>query len=488
MAITTNRTYNDPALGAAFSNLAAAFMPPGGADMAGYASAAAKREEAKRLADLFAAAQSGGFDQTTFDRMGQATGQWTPSSGYYGVNVGAETDRRGQDVAAASAANVAGINNAGAMERDMAKPVILGEGQTAYVPGQTAAATGLPSTLSGMYNVAPGEKMVLPDGTVTEGAPKPLSEAEVKGAILQGLPPTDQRNSVIGDVPVETIMGANGPVVVARPDAIGQAPAPTGQVETQNYKTPDGRTGTAAFVNGSWRDSQSGAPIPEGSITFNSSLQGGKDETGLGLTTANQTDFNKQLAEADYALARIDTFEKHLQANPGSLGISGTIQGFVQDAQQGARDLVALYGDNGVVKSLDDLSAMVGEAAKAGGWNSAIYQSRLMALEMAYMEIKSQDPSGEVNVRELERVLPMFNGGIAGNQPVLDALQVTRQRWKDRQAAATGALGRVAPAPAAPTTAAPADGIPTVASPEEAMRLPKGTQFRDPEGNLRVVP
>jgi len=160
----------------------------------------------------------------------------------------------------------------------------------------------------------------------------------------------------------------------------------------------------------------------------------------------------------------------------------------VQDAQQGARDLVALYGDNGVVQSLDDLSAMVGEAAKAGGWNSAIYQSRLMALEMAYMEIKSQDPSGEVNVRELERVLPMFNGGIAGNQPVLDALQVTRQRWKDRQAAATGALGRVAPAPAAPTAAAPADGIPTVASPEEAMRLPKGTQFRDPEGNLRVVP
>ena len=44
MAITTNRVYNDPALGAAFSNLASAFMPPGGGDLAGYASAAANVE------------------------------------------------------------------------------------------------------------------------------------------------------------------------------------------------------------------------------------------------------------------------------------------------------------------------------------------------------------------------------------------------------------------------------------------------------------
>lgn len=30
--------------------------------------------------------------------------------------------------------------------------------------------------------------------------------------------------------------------------------------------------------------------------------------------------------------------------------------------------------------------------------------------------------------------------------------------------------------------------MPTIGSPEEAMRLPKGTRFRDPQGNIRVVP
>lgn len=460
MAITTNRVYNDPALGAAFSNLASAFMPPGGGDLAGYASAAATREEAARLADLFRYAQGPEFNQSQFDRMGQATGQWTPSTGYYGVDTAAATARRGQDVSAQNALDVARVNNDATMARQMAEPLLVGAGETAYLPGQTAAATGLAPTLPGMFTLAPGERAVLPGGQAVDGPAKPMTDTEVKGAILGGLPAADQRNAVIGDVPVETIMGANGPMIVARPDAIGQTPAPTGQVETQNYQTPDGRTGTAAFVNGRWVDTQSGAPLPEKSITYNSSLQGGQKETGIAPTTANTTDFNKQIAEADYALQRIDAFEKHLTANPGVLGIAGTVQGFVQDAQQGVSELVGLYGENKVVQDISDIAAMVGETAKVQGWNPAIAQARLMALEMAYMEIKSQDPSGEVNVRELERVLPLFNGGIAGNQPVLDALKVTRQRWVDRQAAASAALGRLQPAapeaPAAP--AAPAAG------------------------------
>lgn len=46
----------------------------------------------------------------------------------------------------------------------------------------------------------------------------------------------------------------------------------------------------------------------------------------------------------------------------------------------------------------------------------------------------------------------------------------------------------VAPPAPARATSAPVDAIPTVATPEEAARLPPGTRFRDPEGNIRVRP
>ena len=277
-----------------------------------------------------------------------------------------------------------------------------------------------------------------------QGLPKPLSETEVKGSILQGLPMADQQASVLGDIPLEQIFDDRGQgQFVRRPDAVGKQPYDKPGAETvKNYQTPDGRAGTAVMRGGTLVDTQTRAEIPAGSQTYSSNLQGGSAETGLGPTTANATDWNKQAMEADYAIQRVDTFQKLLENNQGALGIAGTIQDVIQSAQQGLTDVVNIYGENDIVKSVEDLTQKVASASKVNGWDPAIYQARLMALEMAYMEIKSQDPSGEVNVRELERVLPLFNGGIAGNRPVLDALQITKQRWLDRRGAALQALQR----------------------------------------------
>lgn len=460
MAIAANRMYNDPALGQAFSNLAAAFAPPSGGDLSGYAAAAAKKAEAARLAQLFDYSKSPTFDQTQFDRMGVATGNYAPTQSYYAVDTGAATDRRGQDISAATSRANTTDTVRGSVISNLFSP--LNQGQVRPdVPLDIASTVGLPAV------------------GAAQGMPKPLSETEVKGAILQGLPKADQSATVLSDIPVEQIASeGRGGVYARRSDAVGKSvyDKPTSSAtETQNYRTPEGKEGSAFFDRGTnaWRDTATQQPIPQGSITYNTSLQGGGADTGVGPTTANKTKWQGQVAEADYALGRIGTFEQLLQSNPGALGVAGGIQGFIQEAQQGVKEIAAMYGDNDYVKSLEDLAAKAGEAARAGGWDPAIAQARLMALEMAYMEIKSQDPSGEVNVRELERVLPMFNGGFAGNQPVLDALQITKQRWAERKANATSALGGTA-APGALPSANPT-AAPVV---EEWVRGPDGKLVR----------
>ena len=71
MNIRANR-YNDPALGAAFENIASLFAPPSAQDTAAYATAAAKKQDAERrenqqhrifeTADRFEAALANGQD------------------------------------------------------------------------------------------------------------------------------------------------------------------------------------------------------------------------------------------------------------------------------------------------------------------------------------------------------------------------------------------------------------------------------------------
>ena len=319
MGITTNRMYNDPSLGAAFGNLAQAFMPPSSSDLAGYATAGATREQAARLAWLF----NNPLDPTASERSSltgvQGFGQ-TPD----GFGMTDATNRRGQDVSAKSALDVAGVNNAGAMARQLAEPVKVGQGETAFLPDQTATATGLPGMFTGAVNVGQGDTTYLPNGQKLDGAKKPLTEEEMKGAILGGLPAADQRNSVMGSVPVETIVRDGKPVVVSRPDAVGQQPAAAGApvqvvgpggtpilmdpaaaaamgatpydpkagaVDVKNYVTKDGRTGSVAIAqDGTMRDAMTGDALPEGTRTFTGSLTGSAQDTGLGGKSTEASD------------------------------------------------------------------------------------------------------------------------------------------------------------------------------------------------------
>lgn len=229
MPIVSAGRYNDPAIGQAFSNLAGMFSPPTGGDLAGYASANAKNQEASRLAQMFSYSQSPNYNQQQADRMGVMGGLYAPTSSYYSVDQNNNTSRAnnaatnaqaGRDNAATNAQS--GANNAASNTKDVAVSLIapIGEGQTRNVPTSIADMYGVPQTQTGIVKLNQGETANLPNGQAMTGQTKPKTRTEVEGDILAGLGFPDQRNVVTQGVPVEQAIGPDGKAqFVSRNDA-----------------------------------------------------------------------------------------------------------------------------------------------------------------------------------------------------------------------------------------------------------------------------
>lgn len=221
MPIRSNGYYNNEAFAQAASNIAALFAPPSGADAAGWATADAKRAQMNNLGRLFEAAQDPNFNQMVFDRMGQATGQWTPSTGYYGVDM---------DYRASRANNAA--DNARALQANK-------------LDNQTKAITSLYGSQSpGQVAPAVSEDFMklldMPAVPARVGPAKPQTEDDLKAAIFANLPDEQKKAIVFGSTPVENVATPDGPRIATRLDAIGQQPAPKDQPPGMSVTLPDG--------------------------------------------------------------------------------------------------------------------------------------------------------------------------------------------------------------------------------------------------------
>lgn len=254
MAIRNNGYYTDPALSESFDNLAKAFAPQSGSDAAGYANAKATREKADRIAQLFA-----NPNDPNFDRQNIAVGNYAPTSSFYAQDQNDATSRRNVDV-----------NNAGALARQYATPIAAKEGETVFLPAQTAAATGLPGMFRGNVTTNPGQTVTTPTGEVIKGADKPVTMDELKARILGQQTPAEQRAVALEPAGVAAVVGNDGePTNVFKADSVGKTPyAPdTLQPQNGNYKTADGKVGTATFSKDTkkWVDTQTGVELPGGS-------------------------------------------------------------------------------------------------------------------------------------------------------------------------------------------------------------------------------
>jgi hypothetical protein len=415
-------TYNDATLGAAFNSLAAAFAPPSGSDLAGYASANATNAEAQRLAQLFTDAGAPGFNQSVFDRQAIAAGLYNPTQSFYAQDQNNGTARYGIDTTAATSR----LNNAADNERALIETVMNNAtapvAQGAIRPGFNPADYGVSAPAVPQF----------------AGSTAPLSETQVLGSIIQGLPQADQTALALSDIPIEQVIMDGNPQYVRRSDAVGQTPytPSSGATETQNYRTPQGVEGTAYFDDASnnWRDTQTGAPLPQGAITYNTSLQGGGAETGLGPTTANTTTANNMEATLNGMDADIANLQTLLQENPGIAGLPGTIFGTAQNVASTAGEIAAAFGDMSPDAAVTAQQVQQAAQSITPNRNPAIQQYNMGIANLAYGLAKMNNPSGEVSRQAYERAFETLTGGILGNnQSALEALnelsnQVQRNR------------------------------------------------------------
>lgn len=408
------RYFNDPNFAAAISNLAGAFAPPSPDEYL-----MAEKVKGERMTNDVRNRMLG-LAGDNFDKLGIVGDLYDPTQSYYSVDQSNATDRRGQDVAASTALDKARIDGAYGLAGTK-----LGYGDA--MPGLTpemAAAIGMPAM-----------------GPVTGaglGAPAPLmSETEMMAKILGEQDAATQRAIVGSSIDPVEVMGADGPVYSDPLASLGQ-PAyvdkgSQASTEIFNYLTPDGREGTALFDpnTSALVDASSKQPLPQGTQTYK--LAGGDKALLQGATTSNVTDANKVIATAQYGLDRLGQFRTLLEQNPGVLGIPGTIRGFGQDVVAGAMEMGAAFGDTeGVMDSVDEVRQLAERVTGSGNYDPAIAQAYSYALEMAYLQAKMQDPGGEVNVKELERILGTFDGGIAGNSQVLANLDILQGQLNDR--------------------------------------------------------
>lgn len=355
MPTRMNQYYNDPAIGAAFSNLASIFEPPAPQDLLAYAQAAKVRKENEGLEALYGMAGDPNADTAAFDRWGAVTGAWNPTSGFgardmghaatlrgqdigaatqrYGIDTGAATARRGQDISANTAITTNRLNNQTQAIGDLFQPLNQGQVRPA-----------VPDEFLGVLD--------LPGAEAAQGLPKPLSETEVEGQLLLDAitggyyTAEDEALARRSAVPVEQIVDEGGdPMLVNRADAVGQQPyINPGSQPSKTFKTwrsSDGAQSGVAVLDpstGTGVDLSSRQPLPPGAIL------GDVVDTAEGMTTGSNTAVQQRGMAITSGLETLSRLENLVRTSPSSQGAAGYIRGTAQDVIQTGGELGQLFG------------------------------------------------------------------------------------------------------------------------------------------------
>ena len=228
MAPRNNPYATDPNIAKAFQNIADLFAPPTGADASGFAAAGLNNAKRQQLEWLF----NNSSDPTAAARSA-LTGVQTYGNTPEGFNKTDATTRRGQDLTTAATTRGQDITAATSRDnnlRDNARAVAatrygaLSEGQVLpEMPQSVASMYGLPASgpVVGAMKLNQGQDAVTADGQRVEGPRKPLSETEMKAAILGQLPPGEQRSFLYGtQTPLYTQDGQGRTIAIAPGSAI----------------------------------------------------------------------------------------------------------------------------------------------------------------------------------------------------------------------------------------------------------------------------
>lgn len=401
MNIRANR-YNDPALGAAFENIASLFAPPSAQDMAAYATAAAKKQEAERLAWLFA-----NPNDPLADRKATMAGVYAPTQSYYAVDQGNAVTMRGQDVTAATMLDKARIDGQFGLANQFMTPLN---------PGQVQP--GLPGGVASQFGV--------PELPRAEGLPKPLSETEQLALERQQL---RERGTLTDEMLIEGIRGAEAPVKVA---------GPNGPV----YQTPGGAIGMPAYVDagsapkpengmavlrdgtsvpaiqnvttGRWMHAQTGVELPPDIQVYKTPAPvGSNEQIGVGKPVANGID--RQLIDVAVAKDTAVKLRDLIASAPASQGAVGWLRGTTQNVIATGGELGQFFG-GGVAEVAQAIESGAADASLAGAFDPNIPAIEMMANLLAFQYAKTT--TGERLSNEMLRAARAALGleGLTANQ------------------------------------------------------------------------
>lgn len=438
------RHYNNPAIGAAFSNLAQAFGPPDPGEALGWqkygrnnALFAAEDEAYSTLAQTYGPAAAAAM------RTGGGSGFAAfPKVDLYRQSLGA-SDPRSLDSSAYAVFGNAGNTFAGMDDQQAADAALHQNELEAQLEREMALQ-----------------------------AAKPLSQDQVLAGQLQAGIAADPSfagnytTSQLTGMGVEEVVGPDGGVVIQpRAASVGMTPAPDSQsapkLQLINYRLPDGGVGHGTFnpVTGALLDAY-GSPLDPGAVT--SVLQ----DTSASFAPSTTTD--NQLRKARVSFETVDNeikFARELLAkNPNLGGLSGRILGGVQDAMQTAKDLVGTFGsEDGMIRP-SDLQRLQQETDArlrgSGAYDPTFAQFTQWQIRYAYARAQQSNPTGEVGQKALERELQALGGGMFANRESLMAAldqdeRSNRARREDFEREYTR-TDRGGPAPASPAQDTPA--------------------------------
>ena len=511
MPISRNQHFNSPAFAQAAANLSSLFEPPSGADAAGWATADAKRQEAKRLSDFFDYQTGPDYDRETADRMGVGAGAFTPNQSFDSVDQGNATSRANNADDNARALEVGQI---GALA-DLYKPV-----------SEDALRPEIPEDVAGQLGV----NRALP---AVQGNRSPLSETEWNASQRERLrqegqlADDDVLDLIFGDkTPVQAVGDGGRPTFMSPGAAVRTGAQPyekPSDTKFDNYLAvgPDGQEKRfLGYVgdNGQIYDADTRQPVPRvvrkegtsGGMSFETDGQGGiKLSTGnaAGLTTSRVGDLQRQETENGRAVAELTTLFNTLR--PDDLGVAGNVNDLLTD--YGAQmfptlarpDVAATRAQldattQGIARAIvqdDRLSDGDRKAVEGimvgGGLGESLPGARaklsaLIAMSAYRAKYANTVRTGGERLPPLDRAML---GRLVDEQAISPAVA---------QAYLETVLSRGPQSPGGPlpgvnvqqdlNTVTGGGDIPTIASPEDAMRLPSGTQFRTPDGRVKVRP
>lgn len=229
MAIRRSNFYNNPEIGQAFTNLAQAFAPPSGSDLAGYAQAALTRQKAKALSDYLTLGATATPEQR--DLAAYAADLYDPRNGI-GARDMESADRRytsdqslaGTKYTADRTFESSRANNAADNEQKMKQAILSNEkdlgvamltpvvaGATRFVPPAFQAKYGVPDKQVGTLSASAGETVLAPNGQTLSGAP---TNEQVLAAAFRDV---RDKGLITDQNIVDAIMGKEAPVQAIDP-------------------------------------------------------------------------------------------------------------------------------------------------------------------------------------------------------------------------------------------------------------------------------